>query len=78
MIIVATLVAKGRTKEPDSNSHFDPGDILHVISTASAGGMQTRFPSFRETNVERYENVMIALGPVKGDNSKSGFITDLS
>jgi len=74
LIVVATLAAKGRNKEPDTNRHFDPGDILHVISAASAGGMQTRFPPFHENKVEYLEDVMITLAPVNGGNSRPGFI----
>jgi len=74
LIVIATLAAKGRNKEPDTNRHFDPGDILHVISAASAGGMQTRFPPFHENKVEYLENVMITLAPVNGGNSRPGFI----
>ena len=74
LIVVATLVAKGRNKEPDTNRYFDPGDILHVISAASAGGMQTPFPPFHENKVKHLENVMITLAPVNGGNSRPGFI----
>jgi hypothetical protein len=74
IIVVATLISKGRNKEPDGNRYFDPGDILHVISAASAGGMQTRFPPFHENSVDQCEDVMITLAPVNGDNSRSGFV----
>jgi hypothetical protein len=74
LIIVATLAAKSRNKEPDTNRYFDPSDILHIISAASAGGMQTPFPPFHENKVKHLENVMITLGPVNGSNSRPGFI----
>ena len=75
LIVVATLAAKGRNKEPETNRHFDPGNILHIISAASAGGMQTPFPPFHENKVgEQCENVMITLAPVNGGTTRPGFI----
>ncbi|KIM46961.1 hypothetical protein M413DRAFT_23277 [Hebeloma cylindrosporum] len=70
-----TAGAKGRNKEPETNRHFDPGSILHIISAASAGGMQTPFPPFHENKVHHQcENVMITLAPVNGGSSRPGFI----
>jgi hypothetical protein len=74
LIVVATLAAKGRNKEPETNRYFDPGNILHIISASSAGGMQTPFPPFHENKVDQCENVMITLAPVNGGNSRPGFI----
>jgi glycopeptide antibiotics resistance protein len=74
LIVVFTLVTKGRAKEPDANHYFNPCDVLHIISAASAGGMQKNFPPFHENNVEHCENTMITLAPVEGDNGRSGFI----
>jgi len=74
VIVVVALVAKGRKKEPDANCYFDPGDILHVISAASAGGMQTRFPPFHENGVDQCKDVRIALAPVNGGDSRPGFV----
>ena len=75
LIVIATLAAKGRNKEPETNRYFDPGNILHIISAASAGGMQTPFPPFHENKVDdQCESVMITLAPVNGGNSRPGFI----
>ena len=74
LIVVATLVSKGRNKELDANRYFDPGDILHIISAASAGGMQTRFPPFHESSVDQCENVMITLASVNEGNGRPGFV----
>lgn len=74
LIAVATLAAKSRNKEPEANRYFDPGNILHTFSAASAGGMQTPFPPFHENKVDQRKNIMITLVPVNGGNSRPGFI----
>ncbi|KAF8155742.1 hypothetical protein B0H34DRAFT_508552 [Crassisporium funariophilum] len=75
MIVLITLGARKGIKEPESNHYFDPGNLLHVISASSAGGMQTPFPPFHEDTVEHSEHIMVTLAPVKDGSSRPGFIT---
>ena len=74
LIIVYTFISKGRIKEPETNRDFNPCDVLHIISAASAGGMQKSFPPFRESNLKHCEDTVITLSPVEGGNGRPGFI----
>jgi len=72
LIIVIVLATKTKN-EPDANRDFDPGEVLHLIAAASAGGMQTQFAPFDELKAN---DVKIKLASVKGANGRTGFIDD--
>jgi hypothetical protein len=77
IILVAIFATRlSSHEELVANRYFDPGDVLHLISAASAGGMQTTtFPPFNQLKDDSCENVRIKLGSVKGvDGSRIGFI----
>ena len=76
ILLVITILATRTHEEPEDSKYFDPGDILHLISAASAGGMQKKaFPPFNKIKDDSCEDLMIKLGPVKGvDGSRIGFI----
>jgi len=76
ILIVAVYFATRSHDELDDNRYFDPGDLLHVISAASAGGMQTTtFPSFNNMKDHSCKEARIKVGRVKGvDGSRIGFI----
>jgi hypothetical protein len=75
ILLVVIMFATRNHEEPEENQHFDPGDVLHLISAASAGGMQTTtFPPFNEIKDDSLKNVRIKLGPVKGVDGRVGFI----
>ena len=71
ILVIVIFVTRNRD-EPEENRSFDPGDVLHLVSAASAGGMQTtNFPPFDELNENIFKDDMIRLGPVNG---RIGFI----
>jgi hypothetical protein len=76
ILIVVIMLRKRKNNEPEENHYFDPGDVLQLISAASAGGMQTPFPPFNEIKAREYKDVMIKLAPVQGVNARTGFIDD--
>ncbi|PPQ87167.1 hypothetical protein CVT24_007316 [Panaeolus cyanescens] len=75
-VIVWTLISRHREghgrQEHECNYHFDPTDILHIISAASAGGLNTPFPPFHEDTVAHAKGVVVTLKPVQG--GRPGFI----
>lgn len=75
-IVVFTLLSRHKEghgrQEHECNYHFDPTDILHVISAASAGGLNTPFPPFHEDHVAHAKGVVVTLKPVQG--GRPGFI----
>ncbi|KAF9045106.1 hypothetical protein BJ165DRAFT_132964 [Panaeolus papilionaceus] len=75
-IIIFTLLSRNKEghgkQEPQANYHFNATDILHVISAASAGSLNTAFPPFFEDNVAHSESVVVTLAPV--DGGRPGFI----
>lgn len=76
IILVVAIFATSSHEELEDNRYFDPGDVLHLISAASAGGMQTTtFPPFNKIKDDSCKDVRIKLGSVKGvDGSRIGFI----
>ena len=71
ILVIFVFVTRNR-EEPEDNRYFDPGNVLHLISAASAGGMQTTtFPPFDELKEDSFRDDMIRLGPVNG---RIGFI----
>ena len=75
ILLVVVMFTTKNHEEPEDNRYFDPGDVLHLISAASAGGMQTTtFPPFSEIKDHSSEDVTIKLGPVKGVDRRIGFI----
>jgi hypothetical protein len=74
ILIVLVMLAKSKGTEPEANHYFDPGDVLHLISAASAGGMQTPFPPFSEIETRECKGVRVKLAPVKGVRDRIGFI----
>ena len=75
ILIVVIILVKRSGKEPEENRYFDPGEVLHLISAASAGGMQTTmFPPFNEVEGRAFKDVKIKLGPVEGVTGRTGFI----
>ena len=74
ILVIVVFVTRDR-EEPEGNRSFNPGDIQHLISAASAGGMnRTTFPGFDEIDQDLFKNVMIKLGPVNGVDGRTGFI----
>jgi hypothetical protein len=74
ILVIVVLVTRNR-EEPEENQYFDPGEILHLISAASAGGMQTTiFPPFDEIKDDSCANERVRLGPVNGVDGRIGFI----
>jgi hypothetical protein len=74
ILVIYILVTRNR-EEPEDNRSFDPGNVLHLISAASAGGMRTTtFPPFDEIKEDSYICDMIKLGPVNGVDGRTGFI----
>ncbi|PPR04587.1 hypothetical protein CVT24_012015 [Panaeolus cyanescens] len=75
-VILFTLLSRNKEghgkQEPLSNYHFNATDILHVISAASAGALNTAFPPFHEENAAFSESVVVTLAPV--DGGRPGFI----
>lgn len=74
ILILVTLIGKRRHPEPRTNHYFDPGDILHIMSAATAGGLANKLPSLDEASVKNSDKMRIALRPVEGENSKPGFV----
>ena len=74
ILILVTLFKRRRHPEPRTNHYFDPGDILHIMSAATAGGLARKLPSLDEKRVKNSDKMRIALAPVDGENSKPGFI----
>jgi hypothetical protein len=76
IILVVAIFATSSYEELEANRYFDPGNVLHLISAASAGGMQTTtFPPFNQIKDDSCQDVRIKLGSVKGvDGSRIGFI----
>jgi len=74
ILIIVTLIKRRRHPEPRTNHYFDPGDILHIMSASTAGGLANKLPSLDEKKVKNSDNMRIALAPVDGENSKPGFI----
>ncbi|KIM38937.1 hypothetical protein M413DRAFT_29851 [Hebeloma cylindrosporum] len=76
IILVIVILATKSDNEAEDNRYFDPGDVLHLISAASAGGMHsTNLPPFKEIKDDSCKDVRIKLGSVKGvDGSRIGFI----
>ena len=71
ILVIVVFVTRDR-EEPEDNRSFDPGNVLHLISAASAGGMHTAtFPPFDEIKEDLFTDEMIRLGPVNG---RIGFI----
>jgi hypothetical protein len=73
LLVIVTFATKNHD-EPEDNRYFDPGEVLHMISAASAGGMQTIFPPFNEIKDVTRKDVRIKLGPVDGVDGRIGFI----
>ena len=74
ILILVTLLKMRHHPEPPRNHYFDPGDILHIMSAATAGGLADKFPSLDEKSVKNSDKMRITLAPVDGENSKPGFI----
>ena len=76
IILVIAIFSTSSQEELEDNQYFDPGDVLHLISAASAGGMRTTpFPPFNKIKDDSCKDVRIKLGSVKGvDGSRIGFI----
>lgn len=74
-IIVVTLLRTSKSKEPQATHFFDPGNLLHVISASSAGGMNEPFPPFSENPKLYSEGVQIRLTSVDGTpDGRFGFV----
>ena len=75
ILIIVIILATKSGKEPEENRYFDPGKVLHLISAASVGGMQTgTFPPFNEIKGRAFKDVKIKLGPIEGVTGRTGFI----
>lgn len=74
ILIIVTLIKRRRHPEPRTNHYFDPGDILHIMSAATTGGLANKLPSLNEKSIKNSDKMRIALAPVDGENSKPGFI----
>lgn len=75
MILILVILFKRRHHpEPRTNHYFDPGDVLHIMSAATAGGLAHKLPSLDEKSVRNSDKMRIALAPVDGENSKPGFV----
>lgn len=74
IIVLLTLIRTSGYKPPKGAAYFDPGNILHVVAAASAGGMEDPFPTFRE-DVDTYgQEILVKLGTI--DDQKLGFVRD--
>ena len=74
LLIIVVFVTRNR-REPEGNRYFNPGDVLHLISAASAGGMHTTtFPPFDEIKDDSCKYERIKLGPVNGVEGRIGFV----
>jgi hypothetical protein len=72
IIIVIVAIVTRNHEEPEDSRSFDPGNVLHLISAASAGGMhKATFPPFDEIKEDLFRDDMISLGPANG---RIGFI----
>lgn len=74
ILILVVLIKKRHHPEPRANHYFDPGDILHIMSAATAGGLAHKLPSLNEKSVRNSDKMRIALAPVDGENGKPGFV----
>ena len=74
ILIIVTLFKRRHHPEPPRNHYFDPGDILHIMSAAAAGGLANKLPTLDEKSVKNSDKMRIALAPVNGENSEPGFI----
>ena len=75
ILLVIVIFSTRNHEEPEGNRHFDPGNVLHLISAASAGGMQTTtYPLFNEMKDDSCKHVRIKVGPVGGVDGRIGFI----
>jgi len=73
ILVVVIFVTRNRD-EPEGNQYFSPGNVLHLISAASAGGMRTTSSlPFDEIKDDSYKNE-IRLGPLNGVDGRTGFI----
>jgi hypothetical protein len=76
ILVIYIFVTRDRD-EPEDNRSFDPTDVVHLISAASAGGLHTTtLPPFDEIKEHSFKYDMIKLGPVNGEDgtSRTGFI----
>jgi hypothetical protein len=73
-IVLATIVLakSGAEDGSEDTRYFDPSSALHIISAASAGGLQTSFSEFKELK-DISKDVKIKLGYVKG-TGRTGFV----
>ena len=73
-ILIIVVMLATRNREEPGNQYFDPGNVLHLISAASAGGMHTTFQPFDEIKDDSHGKTKIKVGPVNGVDSRIGFI----
>ena len=72
LLVVVVFVPRNH-EEPEDNRYFNPGDVLYLISAASAsasGIRMTIFPPFDEIKDGSCKYAKIKLGPVKGVNGR--------
>ncbi|TFK63110.1 hypothetical protein BDN72DRAFT_902666 [Pluteus cervinus] len=75
-VVLFTFLRMRDTEIVADQDHFDAGNILHVMSAASAGGLPHNFPPFSATPEEvlQYSQaVAVRLGQVK-ETGKIGFV----
>ena len=75
LVSLLTITRTSKSKEPQATHFFDPGNLLHVISASSAGGMNEPFPPFSENPKLYSEGVQIRLTSVDGTpDGRFGFV----
>ncbi|KAJ7609988.1 hypothetical protein DFH06DRAFT_175568 [Mycena polygramma] len=51
---------------PKESNQFDPSDPLHLITAASAGGLNNAFKGFSRNDIQEGEKLKVVLGSVAG------------
>jgi hypothetical protein len=64
--IVVVLVVVGKHSGGTPSDQFDPGNAMHLISAAAAGGLSDTFTGIDENGLEAGERVQIHLGFKEG------------